>query len=206
MLGAGLSMRQGPVRSTDSPPPPRLQALAGEIGSWRCEPVGAEEVEYVDPNVDVAWSGACERGEKSRITIYVGYAGGESSKKRLASPRGNYPHGDSHWSYVGGRSVEIPSAVEQNGRLRANQVLLQHTNGQRAAVLYWYQLAHQTFSDEFWYRVVHAVQNLREHRAETTVVRFSIPLRVEESDEAFREERELASVFYPFLIKGAPRS
>ena len=117
------------------------------------------------------WSGICRQREGNPIEVYVGYMAEQKGRKRIQSPRINYPDHDPRWSYAFGRITEVPLPI-QGDFYPINQILLQHVRGQKAAVSYWYQMENESFADEYRYRFSLMVRNLMWRSTRTVMIRL----------------------------------
>lgn len=204
LLMTGLYVRQGAeVQTTETHTV--LESLRLEIGPWLCTEAMLHKAKYTDPNVDKAWVGACRKTEGDPVNVYVGYVRERAKGKKILSPRINYPSRDPRWSYVSNRPTEVTLGDTDTPPLRVNQIVLQYAGGPKEVVLYWYQMAGQTFSDEYRYRLALMIQNLKRSRADAAIVRISATVHKDTTDAVFSEERELAASLYPVIDKNLLR-
>jgi EpsI family protein len=199
LLATGLYIYHEPEALTTEPVI-RFKALSAEIGSWNCNLVQGQKATYQDPNMSGTWSGVCQQREGHPIEVYLGYMAEQKGKKKIQSPRINYPNHDTYWSYAFGRVTEVPLPIQ--GEVYAiNQTLLQHVSGQKNAVSYWYQMENESFADEYRYRFSLMLRNLMWRSTRTVMVRLSVPFRDEGLEGIFLEEKELAQVLYPEVMQ-----
>ncbi|MEO5656310.1 MAG: exosortase C-terminal domain/associated protein EpsI [Nitrospiria bacterium] len=168
------------------------EAVSAAGGPWRCVEAGDSDVEYADPAVDEAFAQVCRHPDGTSVTVYVGYARAQTDRKRIRSPRANYPDNtDPRWSYTAGRRVEDASA------LHADQVMLRHAGGRRIAVVYWYQVGGRSFGDEYRYRLAVFGRHVRRGLTDAAIVRLASPVDADAADETFARQMDLARRLYP---------
>lgn len=203
LVGVGLMIR---LDSDGSAATSRvsLQATLWDGGVWQCEATLSAKPAYEDPVAETAWSGVCRRDDRTALSVYVGYVGAQGHQRKLASPRLHYPGGDERWSYVVGRPREIPPPSKNRPPLRVNETVLQHSDGRKDAVLYWYQRGVHTYADEFRFRAALIMQGLTRNPTDAAVIRMAMPLDERGMDAAFQPARELAPTFYSELAARVP--
>ncbi|PYV42885.1 MAG: EpsI family protein [Acidobacteria bacterium] len=204
LLMIGIYIRQGPPSPSSDNARTILQAFPSALGSWQCHPIHPQEATYKDPNVDEDWVGVCKREGGYPVEVYVGYAKAQRGGRALLSPKMNYPNGDFGWSYTSSHLVDVFSPSNRTSLFSANQIQLQHSTGQKLAVLYWYQTNGQAISDEYRYRIALMIQRLRGGKTDGAIIHFSVPVLEEGVDKAFYEEENLATVLYPEIVKCFP--
>jgi EpsI family protein len=143
---------------------------------------------YQDSNADTALSVVAIVQNKSPIEVFVGYRGEQTAGIRLRSPKINFPE---NWNSVWLKpaNVEIASAVT----IRGNWMLTRRGNTQRL-VMYWYQIADDTFSGEFENRLRQLKRAILNRRTDGAVVRIATPVLNGESIEQAQERLRLVSI------------
>jgi EpsI family protein len=143
---------------------------------------------YQDPNADAALSVVATFQDKSPIEVFIGYRGEQTAGLRLRSPKISFPE---HWNSVWLKSanVEIAGKIA----IRGNWMLTRKGNSQRL-VMYWYQIADDTFSGEFENRLRQLKRAILNRRTDGTVVRIATPVANGESIEQAQERLRLLSI------------
>lgn len=180
-----------------------MLSIPYHIRSWQCTKVQQTNYDYRDPNVDNEWSMACVQDNSLPFYIYVGYIKAQGKGKRILSPKINYldGHMGQGWNYVNSRSVEIPLETGDNFLLHANETVLGHGNGNKVAILYWYQIGRETYSNEVWYRVSLMVRRLLYNRTDAAIVYISAQVKDDASGETFSTGKVLAVTLYNEIKK-----
>jgi len=179
-----------------------MLSIPQHVSSWQCTKVQQTNY-YRDPNVDIDWSMACMQGNGLSSHVYVGYIKAQGKGKRILSPTINYldGHMGQGWYYVDNRSVKISFEIGDNSILHANETVLGHGNGNKVAILYWYQIGKETYSNEVWYRVSLMFRRLLYKRTDAAIVYISAQVKDNASVEAFSMERVLAINLYNEIKK-----
>jgi EpsI family protein len=154
---------------------------------------------YQDSNAEAALSIVATVQNKSPIEIFVGYRGEQTAGIRLRSPKINFPE---NWNSVWLKpaNVEIAGVVA----IRGNWMLTRKGDSERL-VMYWYQIAADTFSGEFENRIRQLQRALLDRRTDGAVVRIATPLLNGESIEQAQERLQLLSMqLYSRLAKMLP--
>jgi EpsI family protein len=154
---------------------------------------------YQDSNADAALSIVATVQNRSPVEIFVGYRGEQTAGIRLRSPKINFPE---NWNSVWLKpaNVEIAGVVA----IRGNWMLTRKGDSERL-VMYWYQIAADTFSGEFENRIRQLQRALLDRRTDGAVVRIATPLLNGESIEQAQERLQLLSMqLYSRLAKMLP--
>jgi EpsI family protein len=111
------------------------------------------------------------------------------------------------WTTLSEGSVRIRVAGEPGTSIPATLVV--HTMaGQRAAILYWYQIGARSIASDHWYRAVGLYDRVIYGRADGALIRLGSPLALTvDPATAVAMQTRFMRVFYPWLLKSlAPRA
>jgi EpsI family protein len=154
---------------------------------------------YHDANADEALSVVTTSQDENPIEVFVGYRGEQAGGIRLGSPKINFPE---HWNSVWLKPANVEVAGDTS--IRGTWMLTRKGNSARL-VIYWYQIAEDTFSGEFENRIRQLQRAFLERRTDGAVVRIATPLLDGESVEQAQERLRLLSVqLYSRLTKILP--
>jgi EpsI family protein len=154
---------------------------------------------YQDANADEALSVVTTLQDENPIEVFVGYRGEQAGGIRLGSPKINFPE---HWNSVWLKPANVEVAGDTS--IRGTWMLTRKGNSARL-VIYWYQIAEDTFSGEFENRIRQLQRAFLERRTDGAVVRIATPLLDGESVEQAQERLRLLSVqLYSRLTKILP--
>src|SRR5262249_42024688 len=168
--------------------------IPSALGDWRCTPVAPERQFGQEPaELDSSWSGICAATSRHSLEIFIGYAGTQSSAKRLKSPALTFPGAIIQSDVV---SVESSTRV-----VHARRLIGQRSDGSREAVLYWYQLGEESLNGEYGLRWALLVRRLLNRSTSGLIVRISTRMTRDESHKAFAIEHDLASHFVPIVAQ-----
>lgn len=155
---------------------------------------------YQDLNVDTALAVVASGQDKSPVEVFVGYRGEQAGGSRLRSPKIHFPE---HWNSVWLKpaSIEVGGAVA----IRGNWMLTRKGDSLRL-VLYWYQVADDTFAGEFENRIRQLKRAILDRRTDGAVIRIATP--VSNGDPIEKAQTRLGAVsvkLYPQLVKHWPQ-
>jgi EpsI family protein len=155
---------------------------------------------YQDSKADEALSFITTSAENLPVEVFVGYRGEQSAGIRLGSPKINFPE---KWNsvWLKGANVQAPDGAI----IRGNWMLTRKGESQRL-VIYWYQIAGETFSGEFEHRLRQLKRAVLYRRTDGAVVRIATPLvRGETIEKAQERLTTSARTLYPRLLKILPQ-
>lgn len=153
---------------------------------------------YQDPNAEAAISVAASSKDNVPFEVFVGYRG-EQVGTRLGSPKLIFPD---HWNSVWLKPANVKLADDL--AMHGNWMLTRKGDSERL-VIYWYQIADDTFSGEFENRLRQFKRALFERRTDGAVVRIATPLAKGEPIERAQERlTTLSKALYLELVKILP--
>ncbi len=162
--------------------------LPPALGKWTC--IASDPAGETSLSVDSSWSGTCVSTTGSAVDLFVRYATVQSQERRMLSAV-TLPG-----SRIHAESVVLKTA--HDGNLRARQVIQQRSSGASDAVLYWYQLENQSYSNEYWLRL--ALMARRLFRQEPSLLMVQIRSNAtKDEDSVFALQQDLARSLLPAI-------
>jgi EpsI family protein len=165
----------------------------------RLVPSSSEDY-YEDSNVDTALAVVAGGQDKKPVEIFIGYRGEQTRGSRLRSPKIHFPE---HWNSVWLK----PANIEVGGdiAIRGNWMLTRKGDSMRL-VIYWYQVADDTFAGEFENRIRQLKRAILDRRTDGAVIRIATPVSNGDSIEEAQTRLGVVSVkLYPQLVKHWPQ-
>jgi EpsI family protein len=155
---------------------------------------------YQDSNADTALAVVAGGQDKSPVEIFIGYRGEQARGSRLRSPKIHFPE---HWNSVWLK----PANIEVGGdvAIRGNWMLTRK-GGSLRLVIYWYQVADDTFAGEFENRIRQLKRAILDRRTDGAVIRIATPVSNGDSIEEAQMRLGVVSVkLYSQLVKHWPQ-
>lgn len=185
--------RTEPVRIVN-----KLSTFPRELGDWKMVQEGTVDPETMEvlkaDDVVTRWY-ANER-YKEIASLFIAYFGTQRSGKAPHSPKNCLP-GAGWLPVVSDRLLfDVPGRTE---KLEANRYIVARGND-KSLVLYWYHTPHRTIADEYHAKFYTVVDSLRYNRSDTAVVKVTIPIRGERTEEQATEiAKEFIRTFFAKL-------
>jgi EpsI family protein len=133
-------------------------------------------------------------------SVFVAFFATQRTGHAPHTPRNCLPgHG---WVFA--RMGEYEAEVAGAGRLEANRYVIQK-EGEKAAVVYWYQTGEQTVANEYKAKLKLVWTAARFGRSDTALVRVIVPAGEGRVEEAERAAEDLAREVYGALAEHIPR-
>jgi len=151
--------------------------------------LGADEVlnrSYLDSEGNILW-------------LYVGYYRKQVSGSQIHSPLHCYP--GSGWNPVSHQRVPVQL---QDRTIRVNKMIVQH-GLERRVVGYWYQSQEKAIASEFIQRLNLLVTAFRKHRTDGALIRISMAIHGDRSEESWKTVVSFIEDIYPQLIAYIPQ-
>lgn len=185
--------RTEPVRSVS-----RLATFPQELGEWKMVQEGTVDAETMEvlkaDDVVTRWYG--NPSYRDIASLFIAYFGTQRSGKTPHSPKNCLP-GAGWLPIVNDRIyVDIPGSP---AKLEANRYIVARGDD-KSLVIYWYHTRFRTIADEYQAKFYTVLDSIRHNRSDTAVVKVTIPIRGERTEEQATEmARDFIRTIYPQL-------
>jgi EpsI family protein len=185
--------RTEPVRTVS-----KLSTFPQELGEWKMVQEGTVDAETMEvlkaDDVVTRWYGNPRYREIA--SLFIAYFGTQRSGKTPHSPKNCLP-GAGWLPVVSDRIyVDIPGA---QAKLEANRYIVARGDD-KSLVIYWYHTRYRTIADEYQAKFYTVLDSIRHNRSDTAVVKVTIPIRGERTEEQVTEmAKDFLRTIYPKL-------
>lgn len=175
-----------------------LATFPQELGDWKMVQEGVVEKEVMDvlraDDVVTRWYGSARH--TAVASLFIAYFATQRSGKAPHSPKNCLP--GAGWVPILNDHILVDVAGRQ-GPLEANRYIVARGND-RSMVIYWYHTRFRTIASEYQAKFYTAVDSIRHNRSDTAVVKVTIPVRGNQTEEQATEmAKEFIRAFYPKL-------
>jgi EpsI family protein len=178
---------------------PGLEQLPDNIHDWRLtyeEPLDPEVTAYLKPD-DYIQRAYLNSGESSPIDLFVAYFKSIQNSYGPHSPSVCLPN--SGWLVRSFDVINIPLTSSLQG-IPVNKYVMEKA-GQQILVLYWYQNARRSWTDQLQAKLHLLPDLLRYHRSDVSLVRIITPIGAETVDVSFHNAKTFAIDLFPYLVQ-----
>ncbi|MCS7027011.1 MAG: EpsI family protein [Bryobacteraceae bacterium] len=185
--------RSEPVRQINP-----LTTFPQDLGDWKMVQEGVVEKEVMEvlkaDDVVTRWYGSRRHG--ALASLFIAYFATQRSGKAPHSPKNCLP--GNGWVPVVSDQIQI-RVPGRESKLEANRYIVARGND-KSLVIYWYHTRHRTIASEYHAKIFTALDAIRYNRSDTAVVKVTIPLRSDQTQEQVTEIAEdFIRSFYPQL-------
>jgi EpsI family protein len=177
-----------------------LEGLPATLAGWTAtlEPLPA----VLPPDVNAPFQlGRTYRRDRTVVWVSVAYYPDQREGRRPPARELLFPVRG--WTELEERRVSLPLGPAREA-LGANLVVMTR-EGQRFAILYWYQLGRRPVASDFWNRASLLYNRVVRRRADGAFVRIASAVPPGASpDETVRIAAEFLHGFYPALLRALP--
>lgn len=134
-------------------------------------------------------------------SLFIAYYRAQHAGESMHSPKNCMP--GSGWAPI--ENDRLVLGKDGAGRLlRVNHYVIER-NGQRDAVLYWYEAQGRVIASEYWGKVYMVWDSLRSGRRDGAIVRVTVPVpEGNTARQASDEALDLAQACFPYLGRFLP--
>jgi EpsI family protein len=178
---------------------PGLEQLPDSIDDWRLtyeEPLDPDVNAYLKPD-DYIQRAYLNNIQSNPIDLFVAYFKSIQNSYGPHSPNVCLPN--SGWLVRSFDIVNIPLPGRPQG-IPANKYVMEKA-GQQILVLYWYQNARRSWTDQLEAKLHLLPDLLRYHRSDVSLVRIITPIGQDTVDVSFRHARTFAIDLFPYLAQ-----
>jgi EpsI family protein len=177
---------------------PGLEQLPDKIDDWRLtneEPLDPAVSAYLKPD-DYVQRAYLNPIQSSPIDLFVAYFKSIQNSYGPHSPNVCLPN--SGWLV---RSFDVINlAVGGNPQgIPVNKYVMEKA-GEQILVLYWYQNARRSWTDQLEAKLHLLPDLVRYHRSDVSLVRIITPIGADTADESFRQATTFAADLFPYLV------
>jgi EpsI family protein len=176
---------------------PALELLPDSIENWQLtheEPLDPDVAAYLKPD-DYIQRGYLNSLQSNPINLFVAYFKSIQNSYGPHSPSVCLPN--SGWLVRSFEVINIPLTGRPQG-IPVNKYVMEKA-GQQILVLYWYQNARRSWTDQFEAKLHLLPDLLRYHRSDVSLVRIITPIGLGTVDGSFQNARSFAVDLFPYL-------
>lgn len=178
---------------------PGLEQLPDNIHDWRLsyeEPLDPEVTAYLKPD-DYIQRAYLNTAQASPIDLFVAFFKSIQNSYGPHSPSVCLPN--SGWLVRSFDVINIPFAARHQS-VPVNKYVMEKA-GQQILVLYWYQNARRSWTDQSEAKLHLLPDLLRYRRSDVSLVRIITPIGPERVDVSFRNAKTFAIDLFPYLAQ-----